>query len=113
MHTGAEPAAVPLENTIRVLTCMFPTPMPGPHGVWDDPSMPLSIVTALVRNLVTLPGAVLRSRVAKDAEVLALRHRTRCCAVRAHGSATSPPTEYGSSSCPDWSRASAGARSSW
>jgi hypothetical protein len=36
--------------------------------------MPLSIVTALVRNLVTLPGAVLRSRVAKDAEVLALRH---------------------------------------
>ena len=36
--------------------------------------MPLSIVTALVRNLVTLPGAVLRRRVAKDAEVLALRH---------------------------------------
>ena len=36
--------------------------------------MPLSIVTALVRNLVTLPGAVLRSRVAKNAEALALRH---------------------------------------
>ncbi|MDB4872978.1 MAG: integrase catalytic region [Gemmatimonadales bacterium] len=36
--------------------------------------MPLSIVTALVRNLITLPGAVLRSRMAKDAEVLALRH---------------------------------------
>ncbi len=36
--------------------------------------MPLSIVTALVRNLITVPAAVLRSRVAKDAEVLALRH---------------------------------------
>ncbi|GAA1925371.1 hypothetical protein GCM10009753_68410 [Streptantibioticus ferralitis] len=36
--------------------------------------MPLSIVAALVRNLITLPGAVLRSRVAEDAEVLALRH---------------------------------------
>ncbi|GAA1933418.1 integrase core domain-containing protein [Streptantibioticus ferralitis] len=36
--------------------------------------MPLSIVTELVRNLVTVPAAVLRSRVAKDAEVLALRH---------------------------------------
>ncbi|RZB16899.1 integrase [Streptomyces sp. F001] len=36
--------------------------------------MPLSIFTALVRNLITLPAAVLRSRVAKDAEVLALRH---------------------------------------
>ena len=35
---------------------------------------PMCIVTALVRNLITLPGAVLRSRVAKDAEVLALRH---------------------------------------
>jgi putative transposase len=28
----------------------------------------------LVRNLITLPGAVLRSRVTKDAEVLALQH---------------------------------------
>lgn len=36
--------------------------------------MPLSLVTALVRNLITLPGVVLRSRVAKDAEVLALQH---------------------------------------
>ncbi|MFD0224443.1 hypothetical protein ACWGPD_38435 [Streptomyces hirsutus] len=36
--------------------------------------MPLSIVTALVRNLITVPAVVLRSRVAKDAEVLALRH---------------------------------------
>ncbi|MEU6885603.1 integrase core domain-containing protein [Streptomyces viridosporus] len=36
--------------------------------------MPLSIVTALVRNLTTVPAAVLRSRVAKDAEVPALRH---------------------------------------
>ncbi|MEU5996360.1 integrase core domain-containing protein [Streptomyces sp. NPDC047197] len=36
--------------------------------------MSLSIVTTLVRNLIKLPYAVLRSRVAKDAEVLALRH---------------------------------------
>jgi hypothetical protein len=36
--------------------------------------MPLSIVAALVRNLIALPGVVLRSRVAEDAEVLALRH---------------------------------------
>jgi transposase InsO family protein len=36
--------------------------------------MLLSIVTTLVRNLITVPAAVLRSRVAKDAEVLALRH---------------------------------------
>ncbi|MCW7945020.1 integrase [Streptomyces hygroscopicus] len=36
--------------------------------------MVLSLVTALVRNLVAAPAAVLRSRGAKDAEVLALRH---------------------------------------
>jgi hypothetical protein len=36
--------------------------------------MPLSIVTALVRNLIKVPAAVLRSRVAKVAEVLALPH---------------------------------------
>ncbi|MGW2938254.1 hypothetical protein ACWDA7_42210 [Streptomyces sp. NPDC001156] len=36
--------------------------------------MLLSIVTALVRNLITVPTGILRSRVAKDAEVLALRH---------------------------------------
>ncbi|MGX4695215.1 hypothetical protein [Streptomyces sp. JNUCC 63] len=36
--------------------------------------MPLSIVTAPVRNLIRVPAAVLRSRVAKDAEVPALRH---------------------------------------
>ena len=36
--------------------------------------MSLSVVTTLVRNLITVPAAVLRSRVAKDAEVLALRH---------------------------------------
>jgi hypothetical protein len=34
----------------------------------------LSIVTVLARILVVVPAAVLRSRVAKDAEVLALRH---------------------------------------
>jgi hypothetical protein len=36
--------------------------------------MPLSIVTMLVRNLITVPAAVLRNRAAKDAEALALRH---------------------------------------
>jgi hypothetical protein len=36
--------------------------------------MSLSVVSALVRNRITVPAAVLRSRVAKDAEVLALRH---------------------------------------
>ncbi|WP_237409016.1 hypothetical protein [Streptomyces sp. M2CJ-2] len=36
--------------------------------------MPLTIVTVLVRNLIKVPAAVLRSRVAKDAEVPALRH---------------------------------------
>jgi hypothetical protein len=42
--------------------------------LWDDLRMSLSVVTALVRNLITVPAAVLRSRMAKDAEVLALRH---------------------------------------
>ncbi|MGW0630270.1 integrase core domain-containing protein, partial [Streptomyces sp. NPDC002758] len=36
--------------------------------------MLLSIVTALVRNLITVPAGILRSRVVKDAEVLVLRH---------------------------------------
>ncbi len=36
--------------------------------------MSLSVVATLVRHLITVPAAVLRSRVAKDAEVLALRH---------------------------------------
>ncbi|MEU2741151.1 integrase core domain-containing protein [Streptomyces sp. NPDC007095] len=36
--------------------------------------MPLSTVTAFVRNLITVPAANLRSRVAEDAEVLVLRH---------------------------------------
>ncbi|MGW3690256.1 hypothetical protein ACWD7C_39935 [Streptomyces sp. NPDC005134] len=36
--------------------------------------MSLSVVTVLVRNLITVPAAVLRSRAAKGAEVLALRH---------------------------------------
>lgn len=36
--------------------------------------MPLSIATALVRNLIKVPAVALRRRAAKDAEVLALRH---------------------------------------
>jgi hypothetical protein len=36
--------------------------------------MSLPVVAALVGNLITVPAAVLRSRVSKDAEVLALRH---------------------------------------
>jgi hypothetical protein len=65
---------VPLGNTILGLTWQFPAQKTGPHSICDDPSMPLSTVTALVRNLITVPAAILRSRVAKDAEVLALRH---------------------------------------
>ncbi|MEU6220835.1 hypothetical protein ABZ845_25515 [Streptomyces sp. NPDC047022] len=36
--------------------------------------MPQSMVTALARNPITVPAAVLRSCAAKEAEVLALRH---------------------------------------
>jgi diketogulonate reductase-like aldo/keto reductase len=36
--------------------------------------MSLSVVSMLVRNLMSVPAVVLRSRVAKDAEALALRH---------------------------------------
>jgi len=39
--------------------------------LWDDLRMSLSFVSALVRNSIMAPAAVLRSRVAKDAEVLA------------------------------------------
>jgi hypothetical protein len=45
-----------------------------PRLACEDLRMSLSVVSALVRNLITVPAAVLRSRVAKDAEVLALRH---------------------------------------
>lgn len=46
-----------------------------PRLACDDLQMSLSsVVAALVRNLITVPAAVLRSRIAKDAEVLALRH---------------------------------------
>jgi putative transposase len=40
----------------------------------DDLRMSLSVIAALIRNLIGVPAAVLRSRMAKDAEVLALRH---------------------------------------
>ncbi|MFB6671211.1 hypothetical protein ACFCWG_02225, partial [Streptomyces sp. NPDC056390] len=65
---------VPLGNTILAPVCSFSARGSGLRGAWDDPSMPLSIVTALVRNLIKVPAAVLGSRVAKDAEVLALPH---------------------------------------
>lgn len=63
---------VPFGNTILGVTCKLLRQ--GPHSIWDDPSMVLSIVTAPAGNPVMVPTAVLRSRVAKDAEVLALRH---------------------------------------
>jgi hypothetical protein len=65
---------VPLGNTIPALACSFSTRGISLNGAWDDPSMSLSIVTTLVRNLIKVPSAVLRSRVTKDAEILALRH---------------------------------------
>ncbi|MFG2520766.1 hypothetical protein [Streptomyces sp. NPDC048527] len=45
--------------------------------------MSLSIVTTLVRNLIKVPSAVLRTHVAKDAEVLALRHENAVLRVGA------------------------------
>ncbi|MGW6355947.1 hypothetical protein ACWFR5_12180 [Streptomyces sp. NPDC055092] len=64
---------MPLENTIRDPTWQFPDQKTGPHSICDDPSMSLSTVTALIGNLIAVPAAVLRGRVAKEAEVLALR----------------------------------------
>jgi putative transposase len=49
-------------------------PATPPQLLWDALRMSLSVITTLVRNLITVPAAVLRSRLAKDAEVLALRH---------------------------------------
>ncbi|WP_327654311.1 hypothetical protein [Streptomyces sp. NBC_00483] len=44
--------------------------------------MPLSDIASLVRNPITTPAAVLRTRVTKDAEVPALRHED--AALRRH-----------------------------
>lgn len=57
------------------MTCTLLLQEQGPHDIWNDPAMMLSIATAPARNLVAVPAALLRSRVAKDAEVLALRHQ--------------------------------------
>jgi putative transposase len=65
------------------------------RAFWDDLRMSLSVVTALVRNLITVPAAVLRSRTAKDAEVLALRHENAVLRRQITRSATSPPTGSG------------------
>jgi putative transposase len=64
----------------------------------DDRRMPLSIVSALVRNLITLPAAVLRSRMAKDADAgtvnsLPLRGRSHSA-----GAPADPPRRPSSSS---------------
>jgi hypothetical protein len=45
-----------------------------PQLACDDLRMLLSVVTTLVRNLITVPAAVLRSPMAKNTEDLALRH---------------------------------------
>jgi putative transposase len=49
---------VPLENTILGLTCDFPAQRSGLHRIWQDVSVPLSMVTTLVRDLITVPVAV-------------------------------------------------------
>lgn len=60
---------VPLGNTIRLgLVC---SASGRDSSFWGDLSMPLSAVTVLVRNLIRVPAAVLRSRAAKDAEFVA------------------------------------------
>jgi putative transposase len=64
--------------------------------LWDELRMSLSVVAALVHNLITVPAAVLRSRVAKDSEVLALRHENVVLRRQIAGSGTSRPTASGS-----------------
>ncbi|MFF1359537.1 hypothetical protein [Streptomyces sp. NPDC058297] len=77
-ETKSRVAPMPLENTIRSPTWQFPDQKTGPHSICDDPSIPLSTATAtataLIGNLITVPTAALRSRVAKNAGLLALRH---------------------------------------
>ncbi len=48
------PTPVPLGNTIPDVPCVLLHQ--SPHGIWDAPSMVLSIVTALARNLVMVPS---------------------------------------------------------
>ncbi len=45
-----------------------------PRLACNDLRMSLSVVSVLVWNVIMVRTAVLRSRVAKDAEVMALRH---------------------------------------
>jgi hypothetical protein len=70
------------------------------HGSWDDPSMLLSMVSALARNLFAVPAAVLRSRAAKDAQVWAFRHENAVLRRQIARSPLSLPTGSGLRSCP-------------
>jgi hypothetical protein len=74
--------------------------------------MMLSIITALARNLVTVPEAVLRSRAAKDAEALALRHENAVLQRQVARSDMSRPIGSGRPSWHGWSLGSDSGRSS-
>lgn len=67
---------VPLEHTIRALICTFPSLMPWPaRRLGRSFDVPVHRHRAAPHHLITLPGAVLRSRMAKDTEVRRARHQ--------------------------------------
>ena len=74
--------------------------------------MILSVVYLLVRRMLGCLMVLAGREVSKDAELLVLRHDTRCCAVRSAGSATSRVTGCGSRHCPSSSPATAGVKCS-
>jgi hypothetical protein len=74
--------------------------------------MSLPLVAALVRNLITVPAAVLRARAAKDAEVLVLRDENAVPRRQIARVRYEQPTGSGWRPSPGGSLASAGARSS-
>jgi putative transposase len=58
-----------------------------------------SVAYQLTRCLLDCPMLLTRRETSRDAELLVLRHETRCCAARLAGSAISPPTGCGSRRC--------------
>ncbi len=58
------------------------------------------VLYLLARCLLDGLMVLARCEASKDAELLVLRTRTRSCAARSAGSATSPPTGCGWQHCP-------------